>query len=332
MILIRNSKLFMIIALLIFVCCLPHALGGWANILNRLGAAASITALLATLGIKISDDIKNKEKDLEGLKEELVQINKQLEEYKKAYEELLKEIEDLKAHLAELGREEYDAALKVYEMEKALEAAKKAVEQAEAALDAATTNYNSHIMDCYECEHDYECYTADALYAQMVAAEEDLEFAKRRLEIAQKNYDNAAKEWARILDAITDTQKALRKCNKKLKDIEEAVAPLLTRKTELAGDENDENDRGEIGRKEDEKAAAQKYLQTVENAEDTLPGYVASYIEAKEALDNDGDCDDGDCDDGDETDMEQWIEDNPPPESVAEFLDAYEEITEKYGD
>jgi len=323
----------MIIALLIFVCCLPHALGGWLKVLNKLGVAASIGGLLITLGNSISNAIKNKEKDLEGLKKDLGKLQEQRDENRKAYEELLKEIETLEEKIADLIPQVNDAWQAMIAAVDEVANKTEAVEQAEAAYDAAQTNYNSHIMDCYECEHDYECYTADALYAQVVAAERNLNTAKRQLEIAIDAYEQAKEAHKTLSDQLKEARRQLINLEADKADLEEAHATLLKQIAEL---------EGKIAEKEAEIEAAKEDLQKVENAEDTLPGYVASYIEAKEALDNDGDCDDGDCDDGDcddgdcddgdETDMEQWIEDNPPPESVAEFLDAYEEITEKYGD
>ncbi|MYF55990.1 hypothetical protein F4225_09630 [Candidatus Poribacteria bacterium] len=76
MIAIRNSKLYVLIALLLSIATLGNAIG-WVAIVGLIGTGVALGMAIAQITRWIKEDIKNKEKTLAGLQKELKKAKKQ---------------------------------------------------------------------------------------------------------------------------------------------------------------------------------------------------------------------------------------------------------------
>ena len=304
-----NKRLFTIIALLVLICCILHALGVedvfWIVVLGVLGAVATIVMFISWVSGKIADFINGAENDLEGMEKALGKLRKQKSKHMEAPAALLKELAAVEKEVADLKSSEYDADLNMIEKWKLYQRAEQDVQNKSTALSKATKDFDEHVKNCYYCQQMSDCSTADYLLYCKNASAKDLEYAKRGSGIAKNNYEAAASDWNK-------KNKELKKLNRRLSnlkadkgDFEEAFATLLNQIDELEGD---------IADKESEIERARKDLQVLENAKDAAPDYIGSFKDAQEAGE----------------DMEEWIEENPPPDSVKELLEDYNEIQETY--
>lgn len=289
---IRSSRLFpLIVVLCLFITGI--ALAG--KLLAIVGAIASIIALGAWLTEQITKAIKNKKKTLDELQESLDKKKDKRDENRDKAKDLDDDISELQADVANGVSAEYSAYLAYDEADKAYQKSEENVQEKSTAFKQAAKAFDDHVMNCYDCQRMRSCSNAVYVNSLKNRAWKDLVYAERQRDIAKSKSDTARDNWKEEWDDLKNDRNKLRDLKKDKDDLEEAHGELLTEIEDL---------EKQVGAKGAEIDAAESDLDTSKSAEKTAPEYMKNFDEAKNAG----------------KDMDQWVEENPPPDSVKDFV------------
>ena len=301
---IRNSGLFQVITVL----CLFLTSISWAvefvTVLAIISVVLSAIALGWMIIDKINNAIKSREKQLSDLENALKKAKDQRDKNRDQSETLGNAISALEADVAMFGAAEDSASLAFKAAYDAFVAAQKNVRNKSDAFKAAAKAFDDHVKNCYYCQQMSSCSTADYLLYQKNAAWMDLVYAERRLGIAEGKYDDAADDWNDAWDDLHEARKKLGDLKDDLSDLEEAHSKLLPEIKNL--------EEVQIPAKQGELDDAKADLGTAGATRQEGPDYIDRLNKANDAGE----------------DMEQWVKDNPPPDSAKKFA----EIVSKYAD
>ena len=300
---IRNSKLFPILTLL----CLCLTSFTWAvellTVLGVVAAVASIIALIAYTADKINDAIKNRKKKLGELKADLKKLEGKIKKSRAKGKVIQKDIDELDPIVQALITSEYNAYLAYDAASQATKAAETSVKNTSQAYQASYKAWNDHVHSCSYCQSGSDCNTEYILFSQKQSAWWDWEYAKRRLGTAQADENEKSAAWKTESDKLNKERRKLSDLYQDKKDHVEAHAQLLE-------DEKTLNDR--IEDKKESILDAETDLENVGDSDTAAQDYMDS-LNAAEAAGED---------------MDQWVNDNPPPDSLKQVTD----ILSKYSD
>ena len=298
MIAIRNSKLYVLIALLLSIATLGNAIG-WVAIIGLIGAGVTIGIAIAQTYRWIKEDIKNKEKTLADLEKELKKAKKQRDDNadeKKRLDGKISRYEGLRGQ----------AQSKLDEVTPKYEAAKTAYDTAVENYDKYTKEYHQlkraymdHTGGCYHCDANNKCFEGSSLEQRMSSASKSSQRWKAKRDNAKTPYNEKRAEknkWDRLVNKYTSKRDDYQADKDALV---ESHAILLTRIKTL--------EKTEIPAKERELEAAEADLNMVGAAENEYPGYLDRLERADQQGEN----------------MRQWIIDNPPPKNFEGYLEKY---------
>lgn len=305
------DRLFAIIALLVIICCIPHAAvgeivtGGAAAVIAFIASIVTITVATATLLAGIHTYITSQDKDLKGLEKELKKLNDRKDDRNDDLDDLNDKIENLETEL-DLKRPGLDAAWqKMIAAGTTLGEKAEVVESSEVEYGEAVSAHDTHNTYCYNVQNGHPCTISDNLYTAMKDAEKDLQIAKRL-------HNDAVHANKRATKAHKKLSKEFGKIAKKLADLEEDKADL---EDDLANDQKRINELGPaIEEKQRLIVQATSDGELVEEAEENAPGYMESFNAAKAAG----------------ADMEEWVKICPPPESVKKFVEEFSRLQSTY--
>ncbi len=275
----------------------------WLAVLGAAAAIATLIMFISWISGKIYDFIKAKEKELADLEADHKKAEEQRKENREKAKALDAAISNVEAQVANAGSAVDAASLAYTAAAKAHEAAQRDVRNKSAALSKAQKDYTEHTNNCYYCQQMSDCRTRDYLHYCVNAASKDLEYAKRRLGIAEGNYKTAGSDLTNALNALDKSKEELSNLRQAMSDLEKAHGKLLTEITKL---------NTQISAKKTEIDEGKADLSTTNKAKTAGPEYMTKFNEAKKAG----------------KDMGQWVKDNPAPESVKSFVD----LIEKYSD
>lgn len=292
MITIQKSRIFTIIALLACLLCIPYVIAG---VLETIALVVGIVAGVVTIigGIiwvkgQIENAIKNRKKSLAQLEADKTKLEGKIETSRDKGKTIQKDIDELEPKVQALNSSQYTASLAYAEAVKVREKAETEVNKASKTYQASYKAWNDHIKTCTQYMSESGCDTEYSLNSQKRSDKRSLDTAKRRLEIAQT--DEEEKEAAR------DTElNKYKKANNKLTNLRRDK----TNHTEAHGEllEEQKTLKKRIKAKEESVRDAETDLGTANGAEKSASDYLERLDAAVEAGE----------------DMNQWLEDNPPP-------------------
>ncbi len=301
MIAIRNSKFFVLIALLLSITTLVYA--GFWYIIGLIAAVFTIVVGFIQLVKWAVELVKSKKQKLADMEADLADAEKERDDNVEKYNEYKRLIERYDT-LRGQAQSELDTADLVYEAAKqAYDAAKTEVSEKSKAYDQAKTAYDDHIYDCSYCEGSNLCTTGTQLSNQMSNSHEDLRQAKVSRTFARSTYNSAKKDkdkWQSKLDEYTKKRDDYQDDKD---DLVESNAAVLEKIETLS--------TKEIPTQKQRIEESETYLEKVSNKETEAKGYHDSINAAYEA----GEDMEPQVEGIEQwiKDMVQWMEDNPPP-------------------
>ena len=307
MIAIHNSRLFIVIALLACLLCVPYVIAG---VLETLALVLGIVAAVVTIvgGIlwvkgQIENALKNRKKSLAQLEADKKKLEGKIKESRKKDKAIQADIDDLEPEVQALNSSQYTAELAYTEADQVTKKAQAEVNKASKAYKASEKAYNDHIRTCTQYMSESGCYTESILAQHKDSDKRLLDTMNRRLEIAQTDEKEKAAAWK------TEWEK-FKKANRKLTKLERDKTKHVEAHGELLEEQKALNQQ--ITAKEGSISEAEADLSTTQSAETAAPEYMKSFYAAQAAGE----------------DMDQWVKDNPPPDSVKQFTN----IVSKYSD
>ncbi len=292
MIAIQKSRIFTIIALLACLLCVPYVIAG---VLETIALVVGVVAGVVTIigGIiwvtgKIQEAIKNRKKSLAQLQADDKKLEGKIKRSQKKSKDIQKEIDKLEPEVQALKSSEYTAGLAYTAATQATAAAQTEVNKTSKAYKASEKAYNDHIKTCTQYQSESGCNTEYTLATQKNTDWWSWEYAKRRLGIAQTDEEEKAAAWK------TEWEK-FKKANKKLTKLDRDK----TNHTEAHGDllEEQKTLKQRIKAKEESVRDAETDLGIANGLDESA----SDYLERLDAAQAAGE------------DMNQWLEDNPPP-------------------
>ncbi len=297
MIAIRNSKLYVLIALLLSIATLGNAIG-WFAVIGLIAAGVTIGVGIAQVYRWIKDDIEKKEKTLADMENELKKAKKQRDDNadkKERWDKSIARYDELRGQ----AQSKLDKVTPKYEAAKTTyDTAKSKYEKYSKEYEQLKRSYMDHTASCYYCDANNRCYEGTSLEQRMSSAWKSSKKWKIKRDNAKSPYKSKRAEknkWNYYVNKYTRIRDTYQKATDALV---ESHAILLKRIETLEKD---------IPVKEKELEAAEADLDMVEAAEKEYPGY----LDRLEKADQQG------------KDMKQWIINNPPPKNFEGYLEKY---------
>ena len=235
MIAIRNSKFYVLIALLLSITTFVYA--GYLIVLwGVIKAIATVAALIAatiTLIKALNELIKSEEQKLQDMEDDLADAEEEQKANRARYKELKNLIEEEDAAAQQAQSELYTADLEYEAAETAYEAAKKDVKEKSEASRKAKTAYDDHIYDCLYCEGSVLCPIGTRLSNQMSAAQTALQQAKVSQSFARSTYKSAEKDKDKWQSELNKHTKKRDDYQEEQNELTESHATLLIKITTL---------------------------------------------------------------------------------------------------
>lgn len=306
MIAIRNSTLFVLIALLLSVATLAYSIG-FLEVLGIIAMGVTIVVGITQMVKWAIDALKTKKQQLESMEKDLKKNKEKGRQNTKKYNELNKSIarcvklvKDSET-LKDNAWDAYQQSVSAYNTAVSNEAAKRK------ASENASSDYTRHVLNSNLCSRscqmtgpDYRCSSGVSLYDLKTQAAEALRTAKVAVSDAKTAKTKAATYWFERLRHLNNYKNSLRNHRKNRTNLISAHASLLKERKTL-----EEN----IAAKKQEIVDAEADLEMLKKAKDEAPGYIQLLNEAYE----------------NGTMNQDWLDANPPPENFQRYLEEYYE-------
>ena len=295
MIAIQKSRLFILIALLACLLCVPYVIASvLATVALVLGIVASIvTIIIGIIALVkwVQGIIRDLNDTLEGLKDQEKQVQDQLEGNSEEEEDLTRLIDRYSTLLEQAEDNLYAAIDAVKSTEKVYNAAKAKVTKKSDAYKQAKKAYDDHEDDCYYCQTNQFCSIGSQLSYKKSQAQEELRKAKVSRTFAKSDFNKAKSEKRKWANYVLRYSGKLHNLREDHTDILEETVRLLKKQTDL---------NTQIGERDTDLLNAKDYLRKLNSAK----SYAESLRTARDAG----------------NDMEQWVRDNPPPKDFIDYL------------
>ena len=292
---IRSSKFFPVLTALCLLLTSVVWAGELLTAIGVAGAIASILGLLAWSIQQLHEAIKTKEQKLASREKELseaesqrdanIETNKNWERLIPRYDTLISQAETM----LETATQEYEAAKTAYDD------AKTEFQQKSDAYKQAKKAYDDHVDDCYYSQTNQFCSIESRLSYQKSQAQEELRKAKVSRTFAKSTYNSKKSDKAKAERLVKKYTRRQNEYKTAKDNLAESHATLLATIRTL---------NAQILQKKIEIAAAKMDLSTEEGAQSEAQAYQNRFKSAStQGLD-----------------MEQWVKDNPIPESLAPYM------------
>lgn len=292
MITIQKSKIFTIIALLACLLCIPYVIAG---VLETLALVLGIVAAVVTIvgGIlwvkgQIENALKNRKKSLAQLQADQTKLEGKIETSRDKGKTIQADIDELEPKVQALKSSEYTAGLAYTEADQVTKKAQAEVNKASKAYKASYKAWKDHVNSCSYCESSSNCNTEYTLASQKDTDWWAWEYAKRRLGIAQTDEEEKAAAWKTEWEKFKKANRKLTKLGRDKTNHTEAHGELLEEQKTL---------KQRIKDKEESVRDAETDLGIANGLEQGASDYLERLDAARAAGE----------------DMNQWLEDNPPP-------------------